>query len=193
VPESLPDRPREEHPILAGVVALVGVGLVVGLVLGLVVLAGAKVLGLNGGSDDSSAASEATMYLPKPVKTSAAHEPQITLAPGVESESANAETSEEPSKSAAPKRKITLSASVTQVSPMEQFLLTGTYPRGEGAILTVQRFEDGGWQDFPATGSVQGEAFQIPVQASLPGPNRFRVIDSDSSLKSNEVRVTIGG
>ena len=75
---------------------------------------------------------------------------------------------------------------------MEQFNLTGVYPGGEGAILTVQRFQDGSWQDFPATGSVSGEAFQIPVQTSQPAVNRFRVVDSDSGLASNEVRVRIG-
>ena len=197
MPESPPDRPREEHPILAGVVALVGVGIAVGLVLGLVVLAGTKLIGLGGDSQDASASSRASMYLPKPVKTSAANEPQITLAPGTGtgpgSGSQSDDPSDEPTASKSPMSKITLSASATAVSPMEQFLLAGEYPQGEGAILTVQRFEDGGWRDFPATGSVQGGSFQIPVQASLPGVNRFRVVDSDSALKSEEVRVAIGG
>jgi hypothetical protein len=39
---------------------------------------------------------------------------------------------------------------------------------------------------------VSGEAFQIPVQTSQPGVNRFRVVDSDGGLESNEIRVTIG-
>jgi hypothetical protein len=74
---------------------------------------------------------------------------------------------------------------------MEQFDLSGVYPGGEGAILTVQRFQDGGWSDFPATGSVGGGAFQIPVQTSQGGVNRFRVVDTDSHRHSNVVRVTV--
>ena len=48
------------------------------------------------------------------------------------------------------------------------------------------------WTDFPATGSVSNETFQIPVQTSMLGTNRFRVVDTDSGLESDEVRVTIG-
>lgn len=190
--EQLPEGP-DEHPIAVGLAALIGVALVVGLILGLVVLAGTRVLGLGGGSDGGSSSAGRTMYLPRPEKTPTATGPQITLAPGEES-SAPAESapSTEPTKSGSPRKQISLSASTTQAAPMEQFNLTGVYPGGEGAILTVQRFQDGSWQDFPATGSVSGEAFQIPVQTSQPGVNRFRVLDSDSGLQSNEIRVTIG-
>ncbi|HEU5037541.1 MAG TPA: hypothetical protein VFT70_11085 [Nocardioides sp.] len=190
--EQLPDGP-DEHPILAGLGALVGVALVVGLILGLVVIAGTRVLGLGGGSDEGSASSGRTMYLPRPEKTPTASGPQITLAPGEESSSpASDKPSDKPTKSESPRKEISLSASTTQAAPMEQFNLAGVYPGGEGAILTVQRFQSGAWQEFPATGSVSGEAFQIPVQTSQPGVNRFRVVDSDSGLQSNEIRVTIG-
>ncbi|MFC6340905.1 hypothetical protein ACFP8W_02870 [Nocardioides hankookensis] len=188
--EKEPDRLGEEHPIIAGLVALVGVGLVVGLVIGLVVLAGTKVLGLGG--DDSSSASDgqASLYLPTPSKTESGTDPEITLAPG-ETES----PADKPSKTASesPKAEISLSSTTTEVGPMEQFQLTGVYPEGEGAILTVQRFQDGSWVDFPATGSVSGETFQIAVQTSKVGENRFRVVDSDTNLKSDEVRVTVTG
>ena len=187
--DKMPDRPSEEHPIVAGLVALVGVGLVVGLVIGLVVLAGTKVLGIGGDDGDSTADEQASLYLPTPSKTSAGTDPAITLAPG-ETESASEEPSESPSET--PEREITLSASTVQVGPMEQFQLTGVYPQGEGAILTVQRMQDGSWVDFPATGSVSGETFQIAVQTSKSGVNRFRVVDSDSGLESDEVRVTVG-
>ena len=188
--DKLPDRPSEEHPIIAGLVALVGVGLVVGLVIGLVVLAGTKVLGIGGDDGDSSADEQASIYLPTPSKTPAGTEPGVTLAPE-DSESAAEDPSESPTESA--KREIALSASTVEVGPMEQFQLTGVYPKGEGAILTVQRFQDGSWVDFPATGSVSGEAFQIAVQTSKSGVNRFRVVDTDSGLESGEVRVTVAG
>jgi hypothetical protein len=187
VADKLPDRPSEEHPIIAGLVALVGVGLVVGLVIGLVVLAGTKVLGIGGDDDGSSADEQASIYLPTPSKTSEATDPESSSpAPGDES------PSEPESESESPEREITLSASTTEVGPMEQFQLTGVYPMGEGAILTVQRMQDGSWVDFPATGSVSGEAFQIAVQTSKSGVNRFRVVDTDSGLESGEVRVTVG-
>ena len=188
--EKLPERPTEEHPIIAGLVALVGVGLVVGLVIGLVVLAGTKVLGIGDDDDSATADSRASLYLPTPSKTTKASDPQITLAPG-ETASASEEPSESPSESE--KREITLSASAVDVGPMQQFQLTGVYPQGEGAILTVERFEGNAWAVFPATGSVSGESFQIPVQTSKAGVNRFRVVDSDSGLKSDEVRITVGG
>ena len=189
--DEMPDRPSGEHPIVAGLVALVGVGLVVGLVIGLVVLAGTKVLGIGGGDEDSTANDRASLYLPTPSKTSAATDPEITLAPGETSSGSDATASESPSKT--PEREISLSSSTVEVGPMEQFNLTGVYPKGEGAILTVQRFQDGSWVTFPATGSVSGEAFQIAVQTSKSGVNRFRVVDTDSGLESGEVRVTVAG
>ena len=192
--EQLPEGPREEHPVAFGLVALVGVAVVVGLVLGLVVLAGTQVLGLGGGSDSAASSSERSMYLPAPEKTPAASGPEITLAPepGSSGKKDGPKSSGKPSKSESPRKQISLSASTTSAAPMEQFNLTGVYPGGEGVILTVQRFQDGSWQAFPATGSVSAETFQIPVQTSQPGANRFRVVDSDSGLESNEIRVTIG-
>jgi hypothetical protein len=189
--EQLPEGP--EHPIAAGLAALIGVTVAVGLILGLVVLAGTKVLGLDGGSDSGSSSGGRSMYLPRPQKTPTETAPQITLAPEDESSSTASSTpNNKPTATKSSRKQISLSSSTTQAAPMEQFNLTGVYPGGEGAILTVQRFQDGSWQDFPATGSVSGEAFQIPVQTSQPGPNRFRVVDSDSGLQSNEIRVTIG-
>ena len=78
------------------------------------------------------------------------------------------------------------------VSPMQQIDLTGTYQAGEGAILQVQRLEDGSWSDFPVTASVSGGTFGTYVQTSRPGPNQFRVVDTDTQAVSNEVTVTVG-
>jgi hypothetical protein len=191
VAEQMPDRPTGEHPIAAGVVALVGVAVVVGLILGLVVLAGSRLLGLGGEDGTSEAGSKPSMYLPRPVKTPVATDPQITLAPG-ESSSPRRSPSQKPSESKPASRRITLSASTTSTGPMEPFDLTGVYPGGEGAILQIQRFQNGRWEDFPVTASVGNETFQSPVQTSQAGVNRFRVVDTDTQLRSNEVRVTVG-
>jgi hypothetical protein len=190
VSQQMPDRPDEGHPIVTGLVALVGVGLAVGLILGFVVLAGSRVLGLGGDSNTGTATSDRSMYLPRPEKTPTPTAPEITLAPGQQAPSSAA--THKPSKNESPRKKITLSASATSAGPMETFDLTGVYPGGEGAILQVQRFTAGAWQDFPVTASVSNETFQTSVATSQAGPNRFRVVDTDTDLESNEVRVTIG-
>ena len=69
---------------------------------------------------------------------------------------------------------------------------TGTYQAGEGAILQVQRLENGTWSDFPVTMSVSGGTFATYVQTAQVGPNQFRVVDTDSQVVSNEVTVTVG-
>ena len=78
------------------------------------------------------------------------------------------------------------------VSPMEQIDLTGTYPTGEGAVLQVQRFVGGAWQDFPVTVVVSNRTFSTYVQTSQVGMNRFRVVDTDNGTASNVVRVQVG-
>jgi hypothetical protein len=75
---------------------------------------------------------------------------------------------------------------------MQQIDLTGVYPGGEGAILQVQKFSGGGWQDFPVTAVVSNETFATYVQTSFQGVNRFRVLDGDTGEASNEVKVTVG-
>ena len=183
------------HPVLTGLLALVGVALVVGLILGLVAVAGSKFFGLDGGQVGAREA-ERSMYLPSPSRTVSPSGPLITLAPG-ETESPTesvpeSSSSSAPSKKKSPKTKISLSAGETAVAPMQQIDLTGVYPGGEGAILQVQRFTNGTWQDFPVTVSVSNQTFSTYVQTSQPGVNRFRVIDTANGATSNDVRVTIG-
>ncbi len=181
--------PRGEHPVISGLLALVGVAVVVGLILGGGALAATKVLNIG---DDDSASDDATtgdsLYLPRPEKTDPPSGPLVTLASpdeSVETEETGATESETPDTG------ISLSASQTAVTPMEQIDLTGVYPGGEGAILQVQRLEAGKWQDFPVTVPVSNETFATYVQTSQTGVNRFRVIDTDNAMTSNEVRVTI--
>ena len=172
----------ENRPVLTGLIALVGVAVAIGLLGGLAVLVGVKATGIG---DDTDAAgtpsSSATFRLPKPTETS-------TETSAEESEPSPGEEST----SEAPAEGISLTANQQSVSPMQQIDLTGTYPAGEGAILQVQRMEDGTWSDFPVTMSVSGGTFATYVQTSRTGPNQFRVVDTDSDVVSNEVTVTVG-
>jgi 1-aminocyclopropane-1-carboxylate deaminase/D-cysteine desulfhydrase-like pyridoxal-dependent ACC family enzyme len=172
----------ENRPVLTGLVALVGVAVAIGLLGGLAVLLGVKATGIGDSTEASDApSSSATFRLPRPSETSTETTPAETEpSPGTE-------TSSE-----APATAISLSAAQQSVSPMQQIDLTGTYQAGEGAILQVQRMENGAWSDFPVTMSVSGGTFATYVQTSRTGPNEFRVVDTDSDVVSNEVTVTVG-
>lgn len=185
----------ERHPIASGLLALLAVGLTVGLILGGAALAATKVIGVgeeDTANDDST--SGASLYLPRPEKTDGPEGPLITLAPGDQktggSEPRSSDT--EPTEKESEQNAISLSAGQTEVGPMEPIDLTGVYPGGEGAILQVQQFKEGNWGDFPVTTPVSNETFTTYIQASAIGMNRFRVIDTNSRKTSNEVRVRIG-
>ncbi|MDQ4054329.1 MAG: hypothetical protein M3237_16715 [Actinomycetota bacterium] len=181
--------PRGDHPVLTGLIALVGVAVVVGLILGGAVLAGTKVLGIgDDGSATDDASSGDSLHLPRPELTTEPSDPLVTFASPDETErTRNSQESE----TAKPKTEISLSAAQTTATPMEQIDLTGVFPGGEGAILQVQRFEAGSWEDFPVTVEVSNATFATYIQTSQTGLNRFRVIDTESRETSNEVRVTI--
>ncbi|MFC5178079.1 hypothetical protein [Nocardioides taihuensis] len=194
----MPDREQltgEDHPIAAGLIALVGVGLVVGLIAGLTVLGATRVLGLDGDAATAENTADGTLYIPKFHKTTAESGPLLTLAQ--EPTPTDGETvepsEEETTKDKKPESKISLSASQTAVAPMEQIDLTGTYPGGEGAILRVERFTGGQWVDFAQiTANVSNQTFSTYIQTGQTGVNKFRVVDTDTDLASNAVRVTVG-
>ena len=171
-----------------------GVAVAVGLILGMVALVGSKFLGLDNGSGSAQTAAERSMYLPRPSKTAEPSGPLITLAPGQTQQPSSkpGKPGDKPTKKKTPKTQISLSAGETSVGPMQQIDLTGTYPQGEGAILQVQRFTGGSWTDFPVTASVSNQTFSTYVQTSQSGMNRFRVVDTDTKLTSNEVKVAVG-
>lgn len=195
----------EERPVISGVVALVAVAVVIGLVAGFAALAGARIVGLGGetaadGSGNGPAAGE-TLILPTPTRTQPPTGPLVTLAPGDEQRpakksGARSEKDQDRKRKGArekkPKSVISLSASQLTVSSMGRIDLTGTFPGGEGAVLRVQRLEDGTWEDFPVTVSVSNETFSTYVQSGDSGPNKFRVKDTDSSKTSNPVTVRVG-
>ena len=178
----------EERPVIYGLLALVGVALAVGLVTGVALMAGAHVLGLGGGHAAVAGDAGATMFLPQPEKTKASDGPSITL--GSEPTSGSTQTTNPTIHK--PKKQISLQSGEASVSPMGRIDLTGTYPGGEGAVLNVQKFSNGSWQDFYSiSASVTNGTFSTYIQTGTPGPNRFRMIDSDTKLTSNQVKVTI--
>jgi hypothetical protein len=182
----VPEPQRKQHPVVAGLVALVGVGLAIGLLAGVGALVATRVLGLGAEVTAAESSARQTMYLPKPQKTTpsgvTSSAPTLTAAPEPTG----------PVRTTKAADGIELAAGQTQVGPMSRIDLTGTYPTGEGAVLQVQRATDDTWVDFPVTVTVSGGQFSTYVQTGRAGPNRFRVIDTDTDLASNEVTITVG-
>jgi hypothetical protein len=184
--------------LIVGLGALVLVALVVGAVVSVVALGAAKLTGL--GSAGGSPSRPATLFMPtgQPT-TSPQHYPDpqgssgAAPASGSPSVSAGAPASSSPSESAGRRPKaITLQSYPAKVAPGQRVNLTGVYQSGEGATLQVQRFENGGWTDFPTTASVRGGIFTTYVMTGRVGMNRFRVLDPSSGRSSNPVRVRVG-
>jgi hypothetical protein len=186
LPKGSPLTEDEGHPIVSGLVALIGVGVVVGLLVSGAALAASSMLGLGDDGDDGTASSQQSMYLPRPSATASESGPQITLGPGEETPAAPESSPTEA------QFEISLSSSSTEVGPMEEIYLTGVYPNGEGAVVQVQRFENGRWEDFAAVDAVvSGQTFSTYVQTAQAGVNKFRVRDTDGPEVSNEVRVKV--
>ncbi|VXC28142.1 hypothetical protein [Nocardioides sp. AX2bis] len=189
-------RPSERHPVVTGVVALVAVGLVVGLVLGGVAWAGARFAGLGG---DGSAAGDPSatsaedgdrMVLPRAKETEANPDPLITLAPIPGGESPSAAPREREEEEDEPE--IVLSAGQEAVGVFGQIDLTGQYADGDGRVLQVERYEGDTWVEFNATVAVTAGSFSTFVQSGQTGPNRFRMVDSSDGTTSNPVTVRVG-
>ena len=182
---------KQERPVLTGLIALVAVAAVVGALLGIGALVGARVLGISGADTTTSDPTGGdSLFLPEPVATRSGTGPLFTLAPG---DTAPADGPGGPSETRTkPEREISLSSAETSVASFQKIYLTGTYPRGEGAILQVQRLEGEKWTDFPVTISVGGGTFSSYVQTSHTGINEFRVIDTDTETTSNTVKVEVG-
>ena len=207
-----PDRHRLEiHPVLSGTVALVVVAMMVGLVLGGAAWAGARVLGFGGPADAAAESAAARdeggdqLVLPPLTRTEAPSGPTITLAPDPRSQggggngdqggrqgNGQGEGQERGDRKRPAKPPIALSAAQRSVGSMQNIDLTGSYPGGAGRIVQVQRRQDGEWVDFPVTAPVDGDSFSTYVATGQTGQNRFRVVDSDSGKRSNQVVVRVG-
>lgn len=190
--------PLGERPVLAGLVALLGVAVVVGLLGGMVVLSGTKILGFGGGSGGGDATTSGeTLFIPEPEETETPTGPQITLnvdpTPEIQTDPDAEEVEEEAEEEAEEEdQQITLNAGQNAVAAMQRIDLSGTHPSGDGAILQVQRFENGEWANFPVTVAVRGGTFSTYVMTGRPGETRFRVLDTDSGESSDPVTVNVG-
>jgi hypothetical protein len=188
------DRPQESegHPVIAGLLALLGVGLAVGLVVSGAALAATSVLGLGESDGGGQASSDQSINVPKPEPTDPPSGPLITLEPPKPPAEGGGQSEEAPE----PEDAISLSAAVTEVRPGEPIDLSGVYPGGEGATLVVQRLEDGDWVDFAGgdvTTTVSNETFSTYVLTERTGLNTWRVRDNKTDEVSNEVRVMVWG
>lgn len=178
------------HPVVSGLLALLGVGLAIGLLISGAALAATSVLGLGESDGGGQASSQQSVYVPEPSPTDPQSGPLITLEPKPSS-SGGATAEEAPE----PEDAISLSAAATKVRPGAPIDLSGVYPGGEGAVLRVQRLEDGAWVDFADGGvetTVSNETFSTYVLTERPGVNTWRMIDNRSGEVSNEVRVRVG-
>lgn len=189
--------------LLTGVGALLGVALLVGGVISLVALGAVSVSGI--GEETRTVQEEPSLYIPDRTPGTSGEDdddPGLTLEDlngGVDptktdqpEATKSPEARDKKRKRKPPRSVISLSASPLDVAAMERIYLTGTYPGGEGASLQVQRFENGGWTDFPTSTSVSGGTFSTYVMTGQAGANKFRVVDSGRGKASNPVTVRVG-
>jgi len=189
----------EENPIASGLVALVAVAVVVGLLAGIAVLAGTRLLGLGGGGGGSSSGEPgggASLVMPAPVPTERASNPLITLAPTETetTESATTLPTETPTETEIDEEpQLVLNASSLQVDDGEEVMLSGTYIRGKGSVLDIWSMTDGVWTEFPLDVNVSGGIFQIYVQTFKTGEIQWQVRDESAGIKSDIVTIRHGG
>lgn len=183
--------------LLVGVGVLLAVALLIGGIVGLVALKAADVAGLNESDGTSSRDSGPPLGIgtnsrpPDPTSEPTPVSPTETSTSTETSDTAPT-TPTETTKTRKPKpaKQITLDASPDSAGTYERVNLTGTYRRGEGSTLQVQRKEGGAWVDFPTDAYVSGGTFSTYIETGQTGQNRFRVIDP-TGRTSNVVSVMI--
>ena len=191
-------RYDEEHPVGAGVRAVLIAAVVVGAVLGVGALVG---LGVSGAVNMGHSKGNDTLVMPS--FTPEKHPAQPVVLPSSQPKPVDSGTSptpvSTPSNSPIPqptgKYPINLQAGETNV--MTLLDLSGTYAAGEGDTVQVQQLVSGAWQDVTAAGQsgkfvVTGQLFSGSIQPSGKGQQSFRVRSTTTDAVSNPVTVTVG-
>ncbi len=175
--------------LLQALLAMAGVAVAVGLVIGLVA---ATVLGRSDDGSTGRAQAKASLYMPDYQPTEDAGDDEWPDLPEIE-QSDSPDPAEEPVEEESPRGdKITLFGAPQAVSPGERINFNGVYIDGEGVSLQIQRREGSTWTDFPVTVAVRGGVFSTWIQTSRPGEQEFRVLDPETERTSNVVTITIG-
>lgn len=201
-------------PVLLGLAALVVVSLLVGGVVGAAALGVADLTGIVGEESESAGDQRTGPIIPlepdTPTGPSGSASPQATASATDRSADQSARGGKDHGKRDGArdhdrkqkkdkKRKhrqhhggrLTLSAHPHRVASFGRIYLTGRYRGGNGTTLQVQRFEGGGWSDFPVDTAVSGGSFSTYVQSGYPGRNRFRVVDPATGRASDPVSVVV--
>ncbi len=197
-----PDQEEFRRRAVRAVLAVAGIAVVIGLVIGGLTSAGIYFTGVlpeptstpalvNEGPSDSddlpSPSLAPTREPPSPSET--APTPEATSSPTSPSPSPTSSPSR--SREPRPDQPITLRASASSAGSFDEVTLSGRYPGGNGTTLQVQRLEGGSWASFPTSATVRGGTFSTFVASGTPGPNRFRVVDPGTGRVSNVVTFTV--
>lgn len=175
--------------MLIGLGALVRASILIGGILSMIALGLARMAGVGDDSGSAVSTEEPSLYYPSPTSSpsptqeSTSEEPTASPSPSPESTEEGGRNQQQ--------RRITLTARPKNVEVSERINLQGTYRRGDGATLQIQRFENG-WTDFPVTTTVSGGQFATYIYSGRTGEVRFRVLDESAGLSSQPVTVTIG-
>lgn len=176
--------------LLKVVAGLAVAGVVIGLLTGLAGASALRAIGLdpdNPPPPDSVPSTTATSSpeTSEPTETTRATEP--TASQDDSKDKKNKKKDKD-------KKKPKLDATPKEVSPGERINLSGKFPKlDNGAVLQVQRLEDGSWDDFPVTVTSDGDgAFETWVVTSRTGKMKFRLKVQESKLATPAATVRIG-
>lgn len=181
------DDESPARALLVALAAMAGVALLVGVSVGVVVMA---VAGFAGVGQQEEAAREApqSLYIPKYSPTGKLRD-DLKLPSQPPSPSPRVNLGE---KAAPPKpKRITLFMAPQVVAPGERINVNGVYGEGEGVVLKIQRKQGGVWTEFPVTATVRGGIFETWIQTTRTGRSPFRVYDAGAGRGSNVVVVTV--
>jgi hypothetical protein len=182
----------EEAPgrtLLMALGAMAAVALVVGVVVGLVVMAVVKLSGVGEATETADNAPE-SLFLPRYQPTKSPQEDGLDL-PGP-TRSPSRSPSASPAGRTPSQERIKLFVAPQHVAPGQRIDFSGVYEAGEGVALQIQRKENGVWSDFPVTATVRGGTFETWIETTHTGRVPYRVYDGRSGRASNVVILTIG-